>query len=224
MYLRDLLAGLRRRWYLVIIGLLLSGLLAWYVFTLVPVSYSARLSVLLLPPQTVTGEGENPFLNLSGMAPAMDVLTRRVDADAVRTQLEEQYPDAGYVVFADSSTSGPIVVAETTAPTAGVALEVLEEINGELVTSLDSMQADLGVPAPARITLTDVSVDSKATLDTTNRTQFVLAAGVGSFGILILLIGVIDGLIMARRSRRAEAQAEDAAGRNPGPSETPSFR
>ncbi|MEX1079880.1 MAG: hypothetical protein WED09_12330 [Homoserinimonas sp.] len=211
MYLRDLLAGLRRRWYLVIVGLLLSAGLAWYVFTLVPVSYSARLSVLLLPPQSVTGEGENPFLNLSGMAPAMDVLTRRVDADVVRSQLEDQYPEAEYVVFADSSTSGPMVVAETTAPTATVTLQVLDAVKGELVSSLDSMQADLGVPAPARITLTDVSVDTKATLDTSNRTQFVLAAGAAGLGITILLTGIIDGLIMSRRASRSGAPGIDPA-------------
>ncbi|HEU4807385.1 MAG TPA: hypothetical protein VFT01_03925 [Homoserinimonas sp.] len=211
MYLRDLLAGLRRRWYLVIVGLLLSAGLAWYVFTLVPVSYSARLSVLLLPPETVTGEGENPFLNLSGMAPAMDVLTRRVDADVVRSRLEAQFPEAGYIVFADSLTSGPMVVAETTAPTAPVALKALDAVNSELVASLDSMQADLGVPPPARITLTDVAVDRKATLDTTNRTQFVLAAGAAGLGITILLTGIIDGLIMARRARQSDALAVETA-------------
>lgn len=221
MYLRDLFAGLRRRWYLVIVSLLLSGLLAWYVFSLVPVTYSAKLSVLLLPPQTATEEGGNPFLNLSGMAPAMDVLTRRVDADAVRTPLEEQFPDAEYVVFADSSTSGPIVVAETTALTAPVALDVLEAVNAQLVTAMDSMQAELGVPAPARITLTNVSVDAKATIDTSTRTQLVLAAGVGSLGIMILLIGVIDGLIMARRSAARTANPAEA---DSGPSGLPPLR
>ena len=69
------------------------------------------------------------------------------------------------------------------------------------------MQADLGVPPKARITLTDVSVDAKATPDTTRRTQFVAAAAVAAVGATILLTGVIDGLIMARRARRSEALA-----------------
>lgn len=214
MYLRDLLLGLRRRWYLVIVGVAASVALAWFVYTEVPVSYTARSSVLLLPPLSVTPEGENPFLNLSGMGPAMDVLTRRVDADVVRNPLEDAFPDAGYVVFADSSTSGPMVVAETTAPTAEAALKVLDAVHEELITSLDAMQADLAVPDVARITLTDVSVDREATLDSSTRTQFVVAAGGAGVGITILLTAIIDGLIMARRARRHPQP--DVAPTNPG--------
>jgi hypothetical protein len=207
LYLRDVIAGLRRRWYLVIIGLLLTTGLAGYVYTMVPVSYNARLSVLLLPPETATEDGANPFLNLSGMGPAMDVLARRVDADVVRTPLEEQFPDADYVVLADGSSSGPLVVAETTAPTGGLALDALNAVKARLVSSLNSMQAELGVPVPSRITLTDVSVDSKATLDSKNRTQFVVAAALAGAGLTILLTGLIDGLIMARRVRRTNSLA-----------------
>jgi flagellar biosynthesis/type III secretory pathway M-ring protein FliF/YscJ len=73
------------------------------------------------------------------------------------------------------------------------------------------MQVDLGVAAPARITLTDVSVDTKATRDSTRRTQFVVAVGVAVAGVTILLTGIIDGLIMARRARRSETLAQVAA-------------
>jgi hypothetical protein len=206
-YLHDLLAGMRRRWYLVFFGLLLSAALSWYVFTIVPVSYTARSSVLLLPPQSVTPTGQNPYLNLTGMAPAMDVLTRRVDADAIRTPVEEKYPDAEYTVFADTSTSGPMVVTEVTANTPRTVLTVLDAIDGKLVSSFDSMQADLGVPPVARMTLTTVSVDATATQVSTRRTQFVVAAGVIAFGATVLLTGMIDGLIMARRKRRSDARA-----------------
>jgi uncharacterized protein involved in exopolysaccharide biosynthesis len=204
--MRDVITGMRRRWYLVLVGLLITGGLAAYVYSVVPASYSARLSLLLLPPLSVTGPGENPFLNLSGMEPAMDVLTRRVDADVVRSPLEEQFPDSEYVVFPDASARGPMVVAEIAAPSESSALKTLDAVNAELVSTFDSMQEELGVPPLGRMTLTEVSVDSEATLDTKMRTQLVAATVAAGVAVTVLITAIIDGLIMARRARRADSQ------------------
>lgn len=220
MYLRDLMAGLRRRWYVVIAGLLLTAYGTWTVFSMVPLTYQARASVMLMPPDDTTPEGGNPFLNLSGMAPARDVLTRRVDADIVRLPIEDAFPDVEYVIYADSTTSGPMILAEVRDPDEAETMQVLDRLRTELRDELEQMQADLGVPAAARIQLTEVAVDQQAEEDASTRLQLtVAAAGVGTV-LTVLLAGFIDGLVLARRARRAHAQsaAGDVHGANgPGP-------
>lgn len=218
MYLRDLMAGLRRRWYVVIAGLLLTAYGTWTVFSMVPLTYQARASVMLMPPDDTTPEGGNPFLNLSGMAPARDVLTRRVDADIVRLPIEDAFPDVEYVIYADSTTSGPMILAEVRDPDEAETMQVLDRLRTELRDELEQMQVDLGVPAVARIQLTEVAVDQEAEEDASTRLQLtVAAAGVGAV-ITVLLAGFIDGLVLGRRARRAHAQtaaeqheAEDGA-------------
>jgi len=208
-YLRDLTAGLRRRWYLVIIGVLLSGVLAAYVYSVVPARYEARASLLLLPSEAWTEMigVDNPYLSLTGMGPALDVLTRRVDADVVRLPVERRFPDTEYVISADSTTSGPIVLVETTGPSGDLALNVLERVRSEVEDSLVAMQADLDIPADSQIDVVDVFVDRKAVIDTSPLLRLSLAAGIGGVLLTIILTGLIDGLFVNRRARAAGSRS-----------------
>lgn len=204
MYLRDLAAGLRRRWYLVIVGFLLTGGLAAYTYSVAPVTYEARASMLLLPSKAWTEMigVDNPYLSLTGMGPALDVLTRRVDADRVRLPVERRFPDTEYVISADTSTSGPVVLIETTGPTGARALDVLGRVRSEVEDSLVAMQEELDVSADSQIDLIDVFVDEKATIDMSIVLRLSVAAGIGGVLLTILLTGLIDGLVVNRRARR----------------------
>lgn len=203
MYLRDLMAGLRRRWYLVIIGVLLSGGLAAYVYSVVPATYEARASLLLLPSEAWTEMigVDNPYLSLTGMGPALDVLTRRVDADVVRLPIERRFPDTEYRISADATTSGPIVLIETTGPSGELALGVLARVRSEVEDSLVGMQRDLDIPVNSQIDLVDVFVDQKAIIDTSPMLRLSGAAGIGGILLTIILTGLIDGLFVNRRAR-----------------------
>lgn len=223
MYLRDLLAGMRRRWLLALSGLLVTAAGAWFVFAAIPPTYTASASVMVMPPESSTVVGGNPFLNLSGMGAARDVLTRRVDADVVRLPLERDFPDAEYVVYADNSTSGPMIVAEVTESTSAKALAVLDRVLRELRDSMDAMQADLAVPQASRMTLTEVAVDRRPERDTSTRNQLTIAVAGAGLVATVLLTGFVDGLVLARRARRSavaadaasEARAADAVAEEP---------
>lgn len=196
----HLLAGLGRRWYIAVPGVAIALWLCLYAFERVPVSYAARSSMILLPPDTVT-EGGNPYLFLGGLAPALDVLVRRVDADIVRGPIEDEFQVANYIVFADKTTSGPIIAIEGTAPTAGDALQITRAVDDVVPTALAEMQTELGVPEGARITLSTVSVDKKATMDSSTRTQAVVVIAALGLGGTLLLTGLVDSLMLTRRSR-----------------------
>ncbi|WP_353988180.1 hypothetical protein [Ruicaihuangia caeni] len=211
MYLRDLLIGMGRRWYVTVVGLLLTGAAAWAVFGAVPITYTASLSVLLMPPEDTTAEIRNPYLNLEGMASARDVLTRRVDADVVRVPVEKAFPDGEYIVYSDMSTGGPMVVGEVRERTERGAMQLLERIRSELHSSIDIMQAEIGVPPVSRMTLTDVAIDQASEPDPRARYQWTLAVVGAGIVLTALLAGFIDGLVLSRRAKR-EARASDAAG------------
>ena len=49
MYISDLLRGLGRRWYFLVLGLLATAALCVGAMRFVPVDYVAKSSVLLLP-------------------------------------------------------------------------------------------------------------------------------------------------------------------------------
>lgn len=219
----HLLAGLGRRWYIALPGVLITIGLCFYAFERVAVSYSARSSMILLPPSTVT-EGGNPYLFLGGLAPALDVLVRRVDADIVRGPIEDEFSVANYTVSADKTTSGPIIAIEGTAPSADDALQVTRAVDEAVPNALAEMQTELGVPDGARITLSTVSIDKKATMDSSTRTQVVVITAALGLGGTLLLTGLVDSLMLTRRSRinAREAATESSHGAEPPPVEATS--
>ncbi|MFC5931581.1 hypothetical protein D6T64_06425 [Cryobacterium melibiosiphilum] len=198
MNLRDLTHIVFRRWLLVLLGVLVTGGVCYGLFTTVPVSYVARTSLVMLPPATVV-QGGNPFLYLGGLGQALDVLTRKINADEVAKPIEASYPDAAFTAMADSATSGPILLVEGTAPTAADALAVTEAAVNAAPGALSSLQTGLSVPAPARITLEPLSVDEKPTVNFRNRVQAIGAAAAAGLIATLLLAAYRDGRVRARR-------------------------
>lgn len=205
MNLRDLTAILGRRWLFVLCGLLLTAGLCVALAVSVPVSYVARSSLVLLPPPAVVGVGGNPYLYLGGLGQALDVLVRKMNADEISKPVEDAYPDSEFIVLADTTTTGPILVIEGTGPTPADALAVMNEAASLTPETLRTLQTNLSVPSNALITISPVAVDEKPTVVNKERIQAVgLAAAIGV--ILTLLLAVYrDGRVRARppRSRRA---------------------
>src|SRR5882757_457792 len=84
MDLAEIFRVMRRRWYVLLPGLLLTAALGAAVLLLVPVKYQSQSTVVLLNSQKATAAYDgNPFLStqtsLTGMA---DSLARNLDSDA----------------------------------------------------------------------------------------------------------------------------------------------
>ncbi|WP_411701295.1 hypothetical protein [Conyzicola sp.] len=216
MNLRDFVGSLARRWWVLVIGLALTAVAAVNVYQLVPVSYTASASVVLLPPKTLVGDVGNPFLYLGGLSQAVDVLVRKVAADEVSDPIERANPDSEFEIYSDTSSSGPIIVIFGQGPTKAATLDVVRDVLDATTPALQDMQTNLAVSPDSLITLDTLAVDKKPEIDQKNRLQAVLGvAGVGVV-LTLLLAAVVDSLLLARRARRAaKAEQHDAEQNDP---------
>ena len=205
MYLRDILGSLFRRWPLLLGGFVITTGLCVALAMSIPATFIARTSMVLLPPPAVVGEDGNPFLFLGGLDTALDVLTRRLNAEELANDVEDEYPDATYTVYADESTSGPIVVVSVEATSARATEAVMQRIVREAEPSLKSLQVDLGVPADSLITVTLVAVDQEPKADYKTRIQAVGAVGAAGLVGTILLAGFLESRAISRRQRELKA-------------------
>ena len=208
MYFRDLGLSLVRRWPLVLIGIVLTAGLAAVVFVMVPASWTARASVLILPPATVVGETGNPYLFLGGLGQASDVLAKRLDAEDAHTSAEERYSGAEFTVGTDRGSPAPVILIEVDAPTADEALALAGELHAQVPVELVAMQRELDVPSDALITKSDITVDTVATLNPKARIQLTAIVAAAGLALTILLIGLVDGLARRRRDR-TDAEMEE---------------
>jgi uncharacterized protein involved in exopolysaccharide biosynthesis len=209
MYLRDLLRSLGRRWYFVLVGLAVTAGLCVAAFRVIPVSYNSEASVVLLPPKTSTEPNGNPFLYLGGLSQAVDVLTRTINSDATAKPLLKANPGAEFTIAADATTTGPIILITSTAPTSARAQAMTSAVLTAVPIALDGIQSELSVKPQSQISVMTIAVDEKGKLDAKVRTQAVIGIGAVGAVLTILLTGLIDGLLRSRRRRNAPA-ADDA--------------
>ena len=112
MQLSDTIAALIRGWYVMAIGLLVTAVVGWTVYQMVPTKYEASGSLLLMPSEATVGVEGNPFLSLNGMVDARDVLLRRADSKDNRANVLDQVKDSDYTIGADPTTLSPIVAIQ----------------------------------------------------------------------------------------------------------------
>jgi hypothetical protein len=208
MYLRDLLVGLRRRWYVALLGLLATAALAVVAVRMVPVTYTATTSILLLPPQPAVGPKGNPYLNLAGLSQALEVLSTRVDASDATQAVLGAHPTVTATVGPDPTTTGPILLISSTADSPQESMEVRDQLSGIVPDVLVTMQNDIGVRQVSRITASPLASDRRPTKEIKDQLRAVIAivaaGSAGSFlvtGYLDFLLAVRSGTAVRRRIR-----------------------
>ncbi|MGO4383804.1 hypothetical protein [Specibacter sp. RAF43] len=212
MYLRELGMGLLRRWYFVLIGLIITGALTYTAFDKAPISYSANASSVLLPPSSTVGPGGNPFLYMGGLNQALDVLSKSLSSDQSKKELLAPHEGADFDAGQDPTTSGPILLITAKAPTQAATLAAMKSVLDAVPSRLLTLQVELKVPPASRITSTTLAIDAKPTLVAKTRTQLTGVVGVLGLAGTVLLTGLLDGVLINRRNRRHKASlAEEPA-------------
>src|SRR5690606_38408257 len=115
-YLSDVLAMLRRRWYVVVVGLLLIAGGAGLTYLQTPKSYQATGQLLLLlPPQAGGSTPINPYLNLdSGLNTAAALVASTMNTPEMQRSVAAAGHLAQYTIALNPDT-GPLLVITTEA-------------------------------------------------------------------------------------------------------------
>jgi hypothetical protein len=202
MIFSTILHSIRRRWYLLIAGIIATAAVGVFAYQQTDPTYQRSASELLVPGSQTVPEGGNPFLYLGGLAQASDVLVRALGARDLQGPIQSEYPDTSVVIDRDVSTSGPIIIITIEGKDETAVREVFQRMLAAAPNTLGALQSQASVPRPAQITILPITIDVESTIIDKGRLQvaaMVIAAGlVGT----ILVVAMVDGLILSMGRRR----------------------
>ena len=200
-----------RQWPIAVAGLIGTVVLCVATLRLVPPSYSTKADVLLTPPPTAptlgTTGNPNPYMQLGGLQPLADVVSRTMMSGATLSALQKAGLVGSYTVIRDATTDGPIVTVTTKAATPAAALNDLRLVLNMTGPQLNRLQIAEGVADNYRVTATAVSRDTQASASRKSQIRgLAVALVIGLLGTA-LAVSVVDRL----RQRRS---APESSGRS----------
>lgn len=206
MEMSVLWGSLRRRWYLVL-ALVVLTLGAMFVVTQrVGPTYEATGTVLVYPPsQSSMPDGsstqENPYLTLSGVNQARDVVVRALTSKKVSDEFGETFPvGTTFEIVPDYTNSAPIILFTVEADSPKVATDALESLVSLVPVELSNLQSNLDLPEAERVASTVLTQDEKPQATSKSMIRSAILAGAGVGGAGLMLIALIDSLLLGRRS------------------------
>lgn len=206
----DTLRALVRRWYIVVPGIVVAGVLAAFVFAQGKTEYERSASMLLIPAETSIPKDANPFLYISGLGQTADVLVRAVGAPAVVDDIVDEHPDVEVVVERDPTTASPLLVIKVTSTVDAEAALVLDTMIEDTHEILATLQDDESIRESNQVTAIPLTVDPKGTAS--QKSRIIAAGGVGVVlvAVTILVAALVEAVAGRRRMARA-TRAERAA-------------
>lgn len=211
MYLIEMWASLRRRWYILVPLLVAAvGLSVLSAVRLGP-TYESSASVVLIPPRSATQPNLNRFLDLGSLSDSVDVLARSMGSASTSEALEREAPSATYAVERDSATGAPILLVTASSAEKDQAQRMLEAVLERLPEVLDDLQSEVGVVDKYRITMLIVSQDPEPIASQKSRIRLLAVVIAGLLLASVLLVAAIDSLLLRRAGRRRPTAAATAA-------------
>ncbi len=200
---REVLGALWRRRLVILSGLLLTSGLAYAGWTIVPPTYQAEGTILLLPSKsTVSQGGHNPFLNLDSLSAPAALVIARLDGETERSRLKEIAPTADYTVETDPTMRGPTILVTVSDRTATSTLTALNNMLDTATEILQDIQVEQNVPTDAAIGSMRLTVDTKATRSSSDTIRAVVAIIVAGVVVTVVSAVTIDAGLNRRRVRR----------------------
>lgn len=203
MALSDILDPIRRRWYVLLLGLMLAGGLVWATWALAPAQYAARGLVMLLPSQETTGPKGNPLLNLGGLELPARVLVAYYASEPAQTDLARLAPKAEVQVSIEESTRGPIIAVDVTDVTPEGALFMLRHVADSIPENLARIQSEVGAAKASTVRSMPLVLDDEAIRDLNSTLRLMVAAGVAMLAITVFVAVSLDGILLRRAANVA---------------------
>ena len=110
----DVMRALGRRWYVVVVGLMLTAGLVFGAYNGEPPGVQRAGSGAPAAPRADVGKGGNPFLLLSGLEQPAGILAAYFSSAPASFRGRAISPTAEYEVGIDDSTRGPVIAIDVT--------------------------------------------------------------------------------------------------------------
>lgn len=211
MALSDIFGALRRHTIALLIGLALTAALATGAYLLTKPTYETTGTLLLLPPPASVEPTSNPYLNLGGLGPTVDLLGVAMTDQDTQLELRGLSPDVVYTAKADPATSSPILLISVLDSSPESATRIRDLLMTRAPQRLAAMQARLNIDAKSRVPTAVLTKDSEPVEVGRDRVRAAVAAGALGLVLTLVFIAAWDA-----RGRRRAALASP-----PAPVDTP---
>lgn len=215
MFLYSLGQGLLRRWYCVLAGVLMTAVAGLLTMVVVPSTYQATSTAVLLPPASLVGADGNPYLYMGGLDQVLTVLTVRLNSTEVTEPTLQGLDKASFTVEKDPTTPGPIMLITATGDSQQNAMRLMEKVVQIVPDNLVLMQDQLRIPAFSRVEVMTVVQDESAELLLKDQLRLLLAVVAVGLALTVLATAVLDRGLTNRKSRKERAGQTDEATSEP---------
>ncbi|MFE6836536.1 chain length determinant protein [Streptomyces sp. NPDC057705] len=201
MDLAEIWRVMRRRWYVLLPGLLITAALTAAVYLLVPVEYRSQSTVTLLNSEkaTVAFDG-NPFLStqasLTGMA---DGLARNLNSDGAKADLKSLGVTGVHEAKIADNALGPYMWLSVVGTDPAAVLKSDEILTTYAEKRLLEFQSQQSVAPNAMIRMSTIVPPQKPEAQTKARLQFLVMAG--ALGFVLSLVATF--FVEARKRQRS---------------------
>ncbi|MEU1476572.1 Wzz/FepE/Etk N-terminal domain-containing protein [Streptomyces sp. NPDC005760] len=215
MDLAEIFRVMRRRWYVLLPGLLLTIGLTVAVALTVPVTYQSQSTVVLLNSEKATKAYDgNPFLStqtsLTGMA---DSLARNLNSDASLRELKSRGATGTFEAKLADNAQGPLMWLTVTGTDKKAVLKSDRILTSYADERLVQFQKQQSVTTNAMIRMTTIVAPQNPAAQTKTRLEYMVMAG--GLGLVLSLVATFYA--EARRRPRPAVPREEAAQPAAGP-------
>jgi capsular polysaccharide biosynthesis protein len=208
----QLFRALGRRWYAVVFGVVMTALAAVLMLRVVPVTYDAHASMLLLPPtKTVTESNGNPFLVLGGLDTVAGVLSLSLTDSATVSKIAPPSSKTTYTVAPDQGIPGSVVDISTSARSATEALALLHTVEDLSTQRLAELQNQVNAPEGSQARIMVITDNNKANPNISALSRALIVVVAVGLVLTFLLTISLDAIIRRRATRKARRKAKAQA-------------
>jgi capsular polysaccharide biosynthesis protein len=207
MDLAEIFRVMRRRWYVLLPGLLLTAGLTVAVALVVPVTYQSQSTVVLLNSQKATRAYDgNPFLStqtsLTGMA---DSLARNLNSDASIRALKSRGATGTFEAKLADNAQGPLMWLTVTGTDESSVLASDRILTAYAKERLEAFQEQQSVDKNAMIRMMTIVASQNPVAQTKTRLEYMIMAGGAGFVLSMVATFYVEA---RKRSRGPEREPE----------------
>jgi capsular polysaccharide biosynthesis protein len=203
----EFFAVIRRRWLLVLVGLLLTVGITVGAYVVSKPTYEITGTVLLLPPaSSADAANANPYLRLGGLNQAVDLVGVALTDQTTQLEMQAISKDVQYSVQSDVRTSSPLLLIDVKDSSPETALKIRDILVARVPLRLDAMQNALGVGTKDRVTTSVLTLDEQAAEVGKNRVRAAVVVGVAGLALTLVIAALWDARRPRPRRRRSRAR------------------